>query len=114
MPIPSDSDSVSYWLEDDCGSRVSKYFATSERPLKLAGRVLENVGTLDGWTVAHRDSQGCRHVVASGTTLARLATPFMPVRTPAEAAAIGRFNEALRRDPGFPGRADVVTDERVY
>jgi len=41
-----------------------------------------------------------------------LATPFLPVRTVAEAAAMRRFDEA-RRSMGFR-RANVVTDERVY
>jgi len=93
---------------------VSKLFATSEKPLRLAGRVLENLGALDGWTVARRDSSGRRHLVASGRDLAEAAAPFMLVRTPDEAAAIKRFNEARRRDPRFPARARVETDERVY
>jgi hypothetical protein len=43
-----------------------------------------------------------------------MATPFKPVRTTAEQAALGRLLEALRSDPEFPSRANVVTDERVY
>jgi hypothetical protein len=108
------ADTVAYWLEDDRGNRVSKLFATSEKPMKLAGRVLENVGGLDGWTVARRDISGERHVVASGTELEVMATPFMPVRTPAEAEVVRRLNEARRRDPGFPSRARSEVDERLY
>ena len=107
-------DTVAYWLEDDLGNRVSRLFASSEKPMKLAGRVLENLGELDGWTVARRDTIGVRHVVASGNQLELAATPFMPVRTREEADAVRRFNEALRRDPRFPSRARIETDERVY
>jgi len=107
-------DTVAFWLEDELGNRVSRLFATSEKPMKLAGRVLENLGGMDGWTVARRDTSGARHVVASGTDLEAMATPFKPVRTTAEQAALGRFLEALRSDPDFPSRANVVTDERVY
>jgi hypothetical protein len=115
LPVPpSFPDTVAYWLEDDLGRRVSKLFAASEKPLRLAGRALENIGTLDGWAVARRDHHGDRHVVASGASLAELATPFKPVRTTAEHAALGRFLEALRSDPDFPSRAAPVADERVY
>jgi hypothetical protein len=111
---PGFPDTVAFWLEDELGNRVSKLFATSEKPMKLAGRVLENLGGMDGWTVARRDTSGVRHVVASGTDLEAMATPFKPVRTTAEQAALGRLLEALRSDPEFPSRANVVTDERVY
>src|SRR5450759_144695 len=107
-------DTVAYWLEDELGNRVSKLFVTSEKPMKLAGRVLENLGGMDGWTVARRDISGARHVVASGKQLELAATPFMPVRTREEADAVRRFNEARRRDPRFPSRARIETDERVY
>jgi hypothetical protein len=105
-------ETVAYWLEDDLGHRVSKLFASSESPLRLAGRILENVGTLAGWIIARRDSAGVRHVVASDTDLEIMATPFMPVRTPSETVALRIFNET-RRAAGFR-RANVVTDERVY
>lgn len=111
---PAFPDTVAYWLEDEEGNRVSRLFAISDRPLRLAGRVLENVGNVGGWSLARRDVQGDRHIVATGTDLARLATPHMPVRTPAEAEAIDRFHRALRRDPAFPSRAETITDERVY
>ncbi len=114
VQAPEFPGTVAYWLEDDLGNRVSKLFATSEKPMKLAGRVLENVGSLERWTVARRDINGARHVVASGTDLEVIATPFMPARTPAEAAAIRRFNEARRRDLGFSSRARAETNERVY
>jgi hypothetical protein len=109
---PTFSDTVAYWLEDDLGNRISKLYASSDKPLKLAGRALDNVGSLEGWSVARRDTAGTHHVVASGTDLETMATPFMPVRTAAEAAALRRFDEA-RRSIGFR-RANVVTDERVY
>jgi hypothetical protein len=114
VEAPSYPDSVSYWLEDDLGNRVSKLFASSEKPMKLAGRVLENMGSLSGWAVARRDISGTRHVVASGSDLERLAASFMPERTPSEAAHVRRFNEARRRLLGSPSRARVEGDERVY
>ena len=114
VAFPSFPDAVAYWLEDDLGNRVSKLFVSSEKPLKLAGRAFENLGTLQGWTVARRDLDGTRHVVASGSGLEALAQSFMPVRAPDEAAAVRRFNMARRRDPAFPSRAQVDTDERVY
>jgi hypothetical protein len=112
VSAPLSPDTVECWLEDEVGNRVSKLFATSDKPLKLAGRVLENVGSLGGWTVARRDSAGVRHVVASGAELEVMAVPFMHARTPAEAEHIRRFNEA-RRVEGFR-RANVITDKRVY
>ena len=112
MSAPVFPDTVECWLEDEAGNRVSKLFATSDKPLKLAGRVLESVGSLAGWTIARRDSTGVRHVVASGAELEVMATPFMPARTPAEAEHIRRLNVA-RRAEGFR-RASVITDERVY
>lgn len=113
-PAPSFPDTVAYWLEDDLGNRVSKLFASSEKPMRLAGRALENLGTLRGWTVARRDVQGRRHVLAESGDLESLARPFMPVRTPEEAAIMARVNEARRKDPAFPTRARPDTDERVY
>jgi hypothetical protein len=109
---PIFSNTVAYWLEDDLGNRISKLFVTSDRPLKLAGRALENVGSLTGWTVARRDTAGVRHIIASGAELEVMSRPFMPARTPAEAEHIKRFNEA-RRAAGFR-QANLVTDERVY
>ncbi len=82
--------------------------------MALAGRVLENLGSLDGWSVARMDSSRVRHTVATGAALAELALGLGPVRTPREAEAVQRFNDALRKDPGFPRRANLVTDERVY
>ena len=111
-PGPASLASVAYWLEDDLGNRISKLYASRDKPLKLAGRALDNVGSLKGWTVARRDIAGTRHVIASGKDLEALATPLLPVRTVAEAAAMRRFDEA-RRSMGFR-RANVVTDERVY
>jgi hypothetical protein len=110
--VPLFPDTVECWLEDELGYRVSKLFATSDKPLKLAGRVLETVGSLDGWTLARRDSDGVSHVVASGAELELMAAPFMPARTAAEAEHIRRLNVA-RRALGFR-RANVITDERVY
>ena len=109
---PNSPDTVAYWLEDDLGNRISKLYASSEKPLKLAARALDNVGSLEGWTVAGRDIAETRHVIASGANLEALAAPFLPVRTASEAAAMRRFDEA-RRSMGFR-RANVVSDERVY
>ena len=103
-----------YWLEDDLGHRVSKLFRTSDRPLRLAARVLENLGHVDGWTVAWRDVNGDRHVIASGDHLATLATPHMPARSLDDADHIRRFNEARRRQAAIPSRARPITDERLY
>jgi hypothetical protein len=115
-PAPSAALAVpgatAFWLEDDSGNRVSKLFASSEKPLKLAGRVLENVGSLKGWTLACRTSARPRHALASGTALESLA--IGPDRTPEEAEAIGRFHETLRRTFGPASRARVETDETVY
>ena len=113
-PGLSASDAGAYWLEDELGNRVSKLFRASDRPLRLAGRVLENLGHVDGWTLAWRDLNGDRHVLASSGELATLATPYMPGRSPEEAAHFSRFNGARRRDAAFPTRARAVTDECVY
>ncbi len=113
-PGPSIPEADAYWLEDDLGNRVSKLFRTSDSPLRLAGRVLETLGHVDGWTLAWRDVSGDRQVLATGGDLAALATPYRPARSPDEAAHMSRFNEARRRDPAFPTRARAVTDERVY
>jgi hypothetical protein len=109
---PAVRNAIAYWLEDDLGNRITKLYASSDKPLMFAGRAFENLGSLDGWTVARRDTDGVRHVVAAGVDLEVLATPFMPERTPAEAMAAERFNRA-RRSLGFR-RADPITDERVY
>jgi hypothetical protein len=112
--VPSFPDTDAYWLEDDRGERVSKLFRTIEKPLKLAGRVLENVGSTQGWAIARRTGDGARHVVAADDALETLARPFLPERTPEEREIVERFNEAKRRDPNFPSRAAVETDSKVY
>jgi hypothetical protein len=109
---PDLPDTAAYWLEDDLGNRVSKLFSSSDRPLRLAGRVLENVGSLEGWSMVRRDMAGARHLVASGDDLVVMTIPFMPERTLADAEKLRRLNEA-RRAAGFR-RASVVTDEKVY
>ncbi len=106
--------SVVYWLEDDLGRRVSKRFSQTDQLLVLAGRALENLGTLDGWTLASRDTDGPRRILASGADLAHLATPFMPARAPSEAAVMARLREALCADRVDARRALAVTDETVY
>jgi len=87
-PVPglTAAEADAYWLEDDLGNRVSRLFRTSDSPLRLAGRVLENLGHVDGWTVAWRNVSGDRQVRASGSELATLATPHMPARSADEAA----------------------------
>jgi hypothetical protein len=113
-PAPNIPGTIAYWLEDDLGNRISKLFASSAKPLRLAGRVLEKLGTLRDWAVARRDVEGRRHVVAASEDLEVLARPFMPDRTPEEAAVMARIHEALRKDPKFPTRARPETDGRVY
>ena len=93
---------------------MSKLFVSSENALGLAARVLENVGSLAGWAVAYRDAAGARKVVATGPDLQRLATPFLPDRTPEEAEHMRRFREARQRTLGPPSRARPVDDEREY
>jgi hypothetical protein len=105
---------VAYWLEDEHGTRVTKLFRAGERPLRLAGRALETAGHLDRWSLVSIDAPGVRHIVASGSDLAVLARPFMPQRTPEEAAALAPFFAALRRIPEYPTPDPAVTDERVY
>ena len=113
-PGPSMPEADAYWLEDDLGNRVSKLFRTSDTPLRLAGRVLENLGHVVGWTLAWRDLNGDRCVLASGADLAALATPYMLARSPDDADHIRRFNEARRRHAASPSRARPITDERIY
>ena len=105
-------DTVAYWLEDDLGSRVSTLSRTSERPTRLAGRILENIGSLTGWTLLRRDSAGERQVVATGPDLEVMAMPFVQTHTAPETETLRGLNQA-RRALGFR-RAKVVTDERVY
>ncbi len=109
---PGHTGAIAYWLDDEAGRRVSKLFAKSEKPLMLAGRILENTGTLVGWTVSSRDAAGVRQMVASGADLEAMAAPFMPVRTLTEVKAVGRLN-AVRRATGFR-RPHTVGDERIY
>ena len=114
-PIPPAATVVSeaeaYWLEDDLGRRVSKRYTGSRQPLVLAGRALENLGSLDGWTVARQGADGVRRILACGDELAELALSFMPVRTPAEAAVMGRLRKALRAERGDDASSHEVTDD---
>ena len=79
----------------------------------LLGSALEKREHLDGWSLVRRDTAGARHVMASGPALAELARPFLPERTPEEAAALAPFLAVLRQmtelDP-----VPEITDERVY
>ncbi len=81
---------------------------------KTADSMLDNLGHVDGWTLAGRDVNEARRVVASGEDLATLATPHMPARSLDDADHIRRFNEARRRQAAFPSRARPITDERIY
>ena len=105
------SEAEAYWLEDDLGRRVSKRYTGSRQPLVLAGRALENLGSLDGWTVACQGADGMRRILASGDELVELASSFMPVRTPPEAAVMGRLREALRAERGDDASSHEVTDD---
>ena len=111
-PAPSIPDTVAYWLEDQYGTRVTKLYRLATTPMVLAGRVLENRGDLDGWSLVRRDMSGNRHVVATTSALATLAKPFQPARTPQETEALRPFLEAVRATGFRPSNAK--TDERVY
>ena len=80
----------------------------------FAGRALEKLEILDGWTLARMDTDGVRRAIATGAELAELARPFMPERTPEEVRALAPFRTALRHDPGDPITDPEITDERVY
>ena len=113
-PAPSIPDTVAYWLENWPDHRVTKLFRAGDTPMVLAGRALEHLGHLDGWSLVRRDRSGGRHVIASGPALAALAEPFMPERTPDEVAALAPYFAALRSDPAEPSTDPEITDERVY
>lgn len=100
-----------FWLEDELGRPVSKRYTGIRQPLVLAGRALENLGALDGWSIACHGADGVRRIVASGGALAELALPFLPVRTPPEAAVMGRLRKALRAERGNHASSREVTDD---
>ena len=112
-PAPSIPDTVAYWIENPEGSRVTPLYRRARTPMVLLGSALEKREHLDGWSLVRRDAAGVRHVVASGAELAELARPFMPARTPEEAAALAPFLAALRRIAD-PDPDPEITDERVY
>ena len=112
--MPSFPDTVAYWLENERGMRITKQYRCADRPLRWAGGALERFDHVSGMALAREDTSGMRHVVAVGPELAELARPFMPERTPEEAAALAPFFAALRRDPGDPITDPEITDERVY
>ena len=80
----------------------------------FAGRALEKLEVLDGWTLARMDTDGVRHAIVSGAELAELARPFMPERTPEEMRALAPFVAARRHDPMDPVTDPEITDKRVY
>lgn len=112
-PAPSILGTVSYWLENPKGLRVTPLYRRAHTPMILVGSALEKCEHLDGWALVRKDTAGVRHVVASGPELAELARPFMPERTPEEAAALAPFLAALRRITD-PDTDPEITDERVY
>ena len=101
-----------YWLEYGGRLRVTKLSRAPDRPLWMAGRVLESVGSLDGFALARRDLEGVRHVVASGVDFEAMARSHMPERTPEEAAAIDRHLAVIRAVGLREPLED--TDQRVY
>jgi hypothetical protein len=111
--VPSIPDTVAYWIENPEGSRVTPLYRRARTPMILLGSTLEKREHLDSWSLVRRDAAGLRHIVASGAELAELARPFLPARTPGEAAALAPLLAALRRitdpDPDLE-----ITDERVY
>jgi hypothetical protein len=111
---PAFPDTWAYWLEDESGQQISRRYAASGGPLRLAGRALENTGSLTGYTLVRRSLDSARHVIASDRELEVMATPFMPKRTPEEAARFQRFRRALHETFGPPRRPDVIRDKRVY
>ena len=113
-PAPSIPDTVAYWLENPKGSRVTPLYRRAHTPMILLGSALEKREHLDGWSLVRKDTAGVRHVVASGPQLAELACPFMPERTPEEAAALAPFLAALRRLTGPRDTNPEIKDERVY
>ncbi len=113
-PAPSIPDTVAYWLENEHGTRVTRLYRSADSPMRLAGRALEHLDHLDSWALIRQDTSGARHVVATDDDLAELARPFMPERTPVEAAALAPYFAALRRIPGPRDPDPEITDERVY
>jgi hypothetical protein len=111
---PAIADTRAYWLEKPGGTRVTRLYRHADTPLIFAGRALEKLEVLDGWTLARMDTDGVRHVIASGTELADLARPFMPKRTPEEVRALAPFFAARRHDPKDPITDPEITDKRVY
>jgi len=113
-PAPSIPGTVAYWLEDERGVRITKLYRCADRPLRWAGGALERFDHVAGLALAREDTSATRHVVVTGAELAELARPFMPDRTPEEAAALAPFFAALRRitDPRDPD--PEITDKRVY
>jgi hypothetical protein len=105
---------VAYWLENWPDHRVTKLFRACDTPMIFAGRALENLGHLEGWSLVRQDTSGGRHVVASGAELAALATPFKPERTPDDLAALAPYFAARRHDPGVPSTDPEIRDKRVY
>ena len=113
-PAPSIADTVAYWLEDEYGTRVTRLYRGAASPMRMAGRAFEQLEHLDGWSLVRRDTSGVRHVVASSADLAELARPFMPKRTPEEAAALAPFFAALRRITDQRDPDPEIMDKRVY
>jgi hypothetical protein len=114
QPAPSIADTVAYWLEDERRVRITKLYRCADRPLRWAGGALERFGHVAGLALARQDTSGTRHIVVTGAELAELARPFMPQRTPEEAAALAPFFAALRRIAGPRDPDPEITDKRVY
>jgi hypothetical protein len=114
LAAPATAGTRAYWLEKPGGLRVTRLYHHADIPLIFAGRALEKLEALDGWTLARMDTDGVRHTIAAGAELSELARPFMPVRTQEQVRALAPFRTALRRDPGDPITDPEVKDRRVY
>jgi hypothetical protein len=114
LAAPAIADTRAYWLEKPGGTRVTRLYRHADTPLIFAGRALEKLEALDGWTLARMDTDGVRHAIASGAELADLARPFMPERTPEEVRALAPFFAARRHDPKNPITDPEIRDKRVY
>lgn len=101
-------DRITWDPEKDRLNQAKHGILFAEAALVLAGDPVRN------WSLVRKDTASARHVVASGPELAELARPFMPERTPEEAAALAPFLAALRRITGPLDADPEIKDERVY
>jgi hypothetical protein len=60
MAAPAIADTRAYWLEKPGGTRVTRLYRRAQTPLIFAGRALEKLDVLGGWTLARVDTDGVR------------------------------------------------------